>query len=154
MTIKTIKVTLLFFGLFIAGKVVANDFNKYLINPPQELTVNEGCQSFSVAQVGQLADLIRSIEQYSLTGTLQYESNGESLALSVTIDSTLVHAQGYKLELSQGSIRISSQNLAAVYYAKLTLLQLVTYATEENAALPCLTIGQTSNVEVICLTSV
>ena len=108
------------FGDFIVSTVLCSLLP--LINPPQELTVNEGYQSFSAAQIGQFTDSIRLIEQYSLTGNLSYESNGESLALSITIDSTLVNGQGYRLELSQGSIRISAQNLAAVYYAKLTLL--------------------------------
>ncbi|MFT7056087.1 MAG: hypothetical protein ACJAR3_001718 [Roseivirga sp.] len=147
MTLQSKKYTLLLFTLLITTSVQGNDIRKYLINPPQELTVNEDCQSFSVAQVGLFADIIRSIEQYSLTGTLRYESNGESLALSVTIDSTLVHAQGYKLELSGGNIRILAQNLAAVYYAKLTLLQLVSYAIEENAAIPCLTINDWPDFE-------
>ncbi|WP_084362906.1 beta-N-acetylhexosaminidase [Roseivirga echinicomitans] len=147
MTSKTIKFTLLFFGLFITSGVLANDFDKYLINPPQELIVTEGCEAFSAVQISQFADFIKSIELSNLTGDLSFDLKGEKLSLSVSIDSTLTHAQGYTLELSQDHIRISAQNLAAAYYAKLTLLQLFSYAMEENATLPCLTIKDWPNFE-------
>lgn len=147
MTFNTIKFTLLFFAFFVGKVALANDFDKYLINPPQELIVTEGCQAFSAVQINQFADFIKSTALSTLTGSLSFDLKEEKLTFSVSVDSTLTNTQGYTLELSKGKIRIMAQNPAAVFYAKLTLLQLIAYSAKESKALPCLTINDWPDFE-------
>ncbi|MCX2681325.1 family 20 glycosylhydrolase [Galbibacter sp. EGI 63066] len=141
----------LLFSIFLAFSFAASaqDIDKYLINPPQELQVSDTCTAFSGNHAAYLSGLISLLEKEKFSGEFKLYSTATTpeALLVFKIDSTKLKPQGYQLKISKGNIEVIGQNHAGLFYAKQTLLQLMEYSVTEDKPLPCLTINDWPNIE-------
>ncbi|MBO3697940.1 family 20 glycosylhydrolase [Roseivirga sp. E12] len=135
------KLTLLCIGIVLSVSTLANDLDKYLINPPQEISIQEGCLSDVYQQAGQLKNFVLSLKKTDLLGDISIAQPIPSkVNFSFTLDSINLPDQGYDLKIEGNQISVKGHSFAALYYAKQTILQLLEYAITESQPLPCLTI--------------
>lgn len=134
---------ILFFCLssLITIQSIANDLDKYLINPPQEMRVDEGCFSQINTQANQLKNFVLALKKVDLMGDISIaQPITEGIHFSFEIDSVNFQDQGYLVNIQGDQVSVKGHSFAALYYAKLTILQLLEYSIAESKPLPCLTI--------------
>jgi len=135
------KFTLLFLSTILSVGTFANDLDKYLINPPQEMQIEAGCLSEINVQAGQLKNFILALRKTDLIGKISIaQPLPFNVDLSFAIDSVDLPAQGYLLTIAGDQISVTGHSQTALYYAKQTILQLLAYSINEQKPLPCLTI--------------
>ncbi|MEJ4088104.1 beta-N-acetylhexosaminidase [Galbibacter orientalis] len=127
----------------------SQDFSKYFINPPQEITVLDSCVSLTSTNASQLEKLLTITTNMDFIGSMDIaEKIGFSkLHLNFSIDSLQLKPQGYRLKITTDTLQVTGQNLAGLFYAKQTLSQLLSYAISEGKSLPCIEITDWPNFE-------
>lgn len=125
---------------FYSTIALAHDFDKFLINPPQQISITENCVGIDSSTASSLS---RQLTINSSSTTLK---TNISDGLIFQIDSSL-KSQGYFININQNKVVITGQNLAALQYARQTLSQLLLYVQEENKPLPCLEMYDWPNFE-------
>ncbi|MFY0593103.1 beta-N-acetylhexosaminidase [Roseivirga sp.] len=119
----------------------ANDINKYLINTPQEISINAACNSKIFEQAGQLKNFVSVLEKTEFLGDIAIaQPIPIGINFQFKLDSINLPEQGYSLEIKDDSVLVSGHSFAALYYAKQTLLQLLEFSINEEKPLPCLRI--------------
>lgn len=141
------SILLSFFICFTFFYGSSQDIEKYLINPPQEITISDTCAAYSDSNSHYISKIVTLLEHQDFTGKLKLfpKVGAPKLDLDFTIDSLNIKPQGYILKIKPGVISITGQNTAGLYYGKQTLLQLLSYAITEKKALPCLEINDWPN---------
>lgn len=127
----------------------SQDFSKYFINPPQEITVLDSCVSLTSTNASQLEKLLTITTNMDFIGSMDIaEKIGFSkLHLNFSIDSLQLKPQGYRLKITTDTLQVTGQNLAGLFYAKQTLSQLLSYAISEGKSLHCIEITDWPNFE-------
>lgn len=134
-------ISLLCLSTILSIHAIANDIDKYLINPPQEITIQEGCSSKIDLQAQQLKNFVLALRKVDVMGEIsiaQPMPNG--INFDFKLDSINLPDQGYLLNIQGDLVSVTSHSLTALYYAKQTILQLLEYAITEGKPIPCLTI--------------
>jgi len=142
------KVTLLCLSTVLSLSTLANDLYKYLINPPQQLSIDEGCYSDIHLQANQLKNFVLSLRKVDFLGEISIAQPIDSeVFFDFSLDSINMPKQGYELNIQANQIHVKGHSFAALYYAKQTILQLLEYSINENAPLPCLSINDWPDFE-------
>jgi hypothetical protein len=129
--------------IFVATATFASNYEKYLIPFPKEIkaTYLDDADAVSLAKTDKMQTLFTTLSSLNLTGELKLISMMYGInSIKIGIDADIPQSQAYLLEICKESITIIGQNEAALYYAKQTVLQLVSYAITENVPLPCIRI--------------
>lgn len=132
---------LLCLSTILSINAIASDIDKYLINPPQEIKIEEGCFSQIDKQAGQLKNFVLALRKVDLMGEIsiaQPITNG--INFSFKLDSINLPDQGYLLSIKDDQVSVIGHSLTALFYAKQTILQLLEYAINEGQPLPCLSL--------------
>lgn len=122
----------------------ANDFDKYLIPYPKnvKITQADGKTLFSDAKAENILPVITKLCELDMTGELKLLSIFYDIkSIKIGLDSVNLQNQEYFLKIEKEEIILLGQNPAALFYAKQTLLQLLSWAITENKPLPCLIIN-------------
>lgn len=120
---------------------IANDLNKYLINPPQEIDIQEGCFSQIDQQAKQLKNFVLALRKVDVMGEISIAQPLPSgINFDFKLDTINLPDQGYLLSIQDDQVSVTGHSLTALYYAKQTILQLLEYAIVEGKPIPCLTI--------------
>lgn len=117
-----------------------NDFDKYLITPPQQISVSNDCMSIDVELATRLFNEFPTIHD-DKTADLNY------VDLQIIIDPAQLQDQGYTLTTSPGHVELIGHDPAGLFYGKQTLTQLLDYARTERVPLPCVQITDWPNFE-------
>ncbi len=121
--------------------VLANNLDKYLINPPQEMEFQEGCLSEINEQATQLKNFVLALINSDFLGEISIaQPIPIPIHFSFELDSINLKNQGYSLRITDNQISVVGHSQTALYYAKQTLLQLLNYSINEGKPLPCLNI--------------
>lgn len=129
---------------------IANDFDKYLIPYPKNVKVatTGETQISSEIKSEKILPVIKNLCKLDMTGELKLLSIFYSLnSIKIAIDTVNLKPQEYFLKIEKESISILGQNPAALFYAKQTLLQLLSYAITEQKPLICVTINDYPDFE-------
>jgi hexosaminidase len=129
--------------IFVATVTFASNYEKYLTPFPKEIkaTYIEDADAVCLAKPDKMKTLFTTLSSLNLTGELKLISMMYGInSIKIGIDADIPQSQAYLLEIGKESITIIGQNEAALYYAKQTVLQLVSYAIFENVPLPCIRI--------------
>lgn len=136
--------------MLLTASAFANDFDKYLIPFPKTikvLVVEEKNVSSNI-ESDKILPVIESLSNLDVTGELKLLSIFYSInSVKIGIDSVNLKPQEYFLKIEKESITILGQNSAALFYAKQTLLQLISWSITENKPLPCLTVNDFPDFE-------
>lgn len=142
------KVTLLCLSTLISLSSLANGLDKYLINPPQKLGIEEGCFSNIHLQANQLRNFVLSLRKVDFLGEISIAQPIDSeVSFDFSLDTINIPKQGYELNIQANQIHVKGHSFAALHYAKQTILQLLEYAINEDAPLPCLSISDWPDFE-------
>jgi hexosaminidase len=129
--------------LYLPSLLFSKSIEDYLVPAPQEIKYNlKGTSKINTSIThNDLEEAIRGLLNINAEGSfILYRSSGD-LRFVLSINSKELKPQGYYLRILRGRIEITGQNQAALYYAKLTLLQLLEYSKKEQRPLPSLTIN-------------
>lgn len=132
---------ILIMALSISG--YSNDFDKYLIPYPKNLKIvsSENSPVYCDAKAEQVIQIFTKLCDLNMTGELLLPNIVYDIqSVRLGIDSINIQYQGYYIKIEEKSISILGQNKAALFYAKQTMLQLLSYCMTENKQLPCLSI--------------
>ncbi len=144
------KFLFLISAVLLSALSFANDFDKYLVPYPKNIKVEavDGTTVLSGAKSEKLLPVIQSLCKLDMTGDLKLLSIFYSInSIKTGLDSVNLKPQEYYLKIEKESITILGQNPAALFYAKQTLLQLLSYSVTETKALPCLVINDYPDFE-------
>ena len=101
--------------------------------------LNEYGNSFFSPQ--SIVFLIEKTARFNTKGTLTvWDTPLKPNTYTLSIDSTLPNFQEYHLTIDSASISIVGKDEAALFYAKQTLTQIISYAKANNYKIPCLSI--------------
>lgn len=137
-------------AVIISISTFANDFDKYLIPYPKNVKVTSQNDQVIISDIEteKIIPVIHGLTSLNLTGELKLLKSIYSInSIKIGIDSVNLKSQEYILIIDKSSISIVGQNSAALYYAKQTLLQLLSWSQNENKPLPCLTISDFPDFE-------
>ncbi len=144
------KYTSLIIAILISSMSLANDFDKYLIPYPKNIKVSTTgeTQISSEIKSDKILPVIKNLCKLDMTGELKLLSIFYSLnSIKIAIDTVNLKPQEYFLKIEKESISILGQNPAALFYAKQTLLQLLSYSITEQKPLICVTINDYPDFE-------
>jgi hypothetical protein len=135
--------------LLISVSSKALDFEKYLINPPQLLTVTENSIGIDKSIARNMLSAIQLTILSQNKGKSAYYGTGSSkkVILSLKIDTIRLKPQQYTLTILPGDIVLAGHDNAALFYGKQTLIQLLSFMIKEKKDLPCLKISDWPNFE-------
>lgn len=128
----------------------SNTFDKYLIPYPKCIKlVYENDQAInSQACIYEILKVLTVTQDYNMPGKLILPNLVYDLDfIEFGIDSVKLPTQAYYIKINKNSISILGQSQAAIFYAKQTLFQLLSYCQTENKALPCLLIKDKPDFE-------
>lgn len=137
------KITIISLCLLISFTIIANDFDRYLIPYPQAINTQIENDEIVVSNADSenLNKLFKDLSAQEFNGKINILSWYYGInSIAIRLDSTSLKKDAYILKIDKKSIKIMGQSNAAIYYAKKTLLQLLSYSTNENKPLPCLKI--------------
>ncbi len=129
--------------IIIGIQVFANELEDYLIPKPKKTVLAPNTESLaaSTKELTELYNFLNQIKYTDFTGTIEHRHQlVNNRILVIRLDSSLFAPQAYNLRVTQDSISIIGGDKAALFYGKLTLLQIFDYSFSENRGLPCLTI--------------
>lgn len=125
-------ITLLCLSVLLSIQANANDLNKYLINPPQEINIGEECFSQIDKQANQLKNFVLALRKVDLMGAISIaQPISSGINFNFKLDSINLPDQGYLLSIQDDQVSVTGHSLTALYYAKQTILQLLEYAINE-----------------------
>lgn len=133
------KIVLVLCWLMLSIGMQANNYDKlaqYLIPMPRELSMKSN--ELSEIEAARYIDNLSSLLCVDVDGACNLK--GE-LRLYMQVDTVLVVADGYKLNIDRSRITITAGNRAGLFYAKQTLLQIFAYAIDNGGLLPMLKIA-------------
>lgn len=139
-----------FILILITTTVFAAEFEKYLVPFPKEIKSAYEAEDAAVckAEPKKMQTLFTQLCSLNLTGELKLISIMYGInSIKIGIDKKIPHSQAYIIKIEKEAISIIGQNEAAIFYAKQTIMQLVSYALNENQPLPCITIKDYPNFE-------
>lgn len=144
------KFLFLISAVLLSAVSFASDFDKYLIPYPKNIKVEtvDGTTVFSGAKPDKLLPVIQNLCKLDMMGDLKLLSIFYNInSIKTGLDSINLKPQEYYLKIEKESITILGQNAAALFYAKQTLLQLLSYSVTEAKALPCMVINDYPDFE-------
>ncbi|MDD3740687.1 MAG: family 20 glycosylhydrolase [Bacteroidales bacterium] len=137
------KKTLLILITTLSLSGYSNDFDKYLIPYPKNIKTTSGNNGpiYCNAKAEQVLQIFKKLCDLNMTGELLLPNIVYDIqSVRLGIDSINLQSQAYYIKIEEESISILGQNQAALFYAKQTILQLLSYCITENKPLPCLSI--------------
>lgn len=124
---------------FLSFNSFAGDFEKLLIPKPKEIIENA---KISNAEVNRLSVFFEVSKNKDFIGELPLLEAYHGLNfIKFEINENFENYQEYKIEIDEKSIKLSATDLASLFYAKQTFLQILEYCKFENKKLPCLVIS-------------
>lgn len=142
------KFILLLIGTVFVFTSFANDYKKYLIPEPKKITDNFQTSETSAVNIIRLSTLFEAYKDKDFVGELPLVKYYHGISeIKFEIDENLKNNQEYKIEISETSINLSGADMASLFYAKQTFLQLLEYCKYENKALPCIVISDYPDFE-------
>ncbi len=138
-----LSILIILFAIFTLNSN-AKELNDFIFPSPQSLEINHGF-------LNRIKDVQYPVKSFTslINNILMINTRGEMKDISsplfynnfqLKIDSTLIHEQEYFLRIDSTSITISGKDEAALFYGKITLKQIITYAKSTQNPIPCLTI--------------
>ena len=124
-----------------------SDISKYLMFPPQEMTVKSDKMAIEQSQVIELENFLKLSIQQSSAGKWSFKMANGLMHVDFQIDTTLDHYDAYTLQIDSSNIKLIAKNLSALRYGKQTLLHLLDYAKSEGRPLPEIEINDWANFE-------
>jgi hypothetical protein len=142
---------LLFLSIMILSlSCYSNEFDKYLIPYPKNVKVTyENDKPVNCkAEPKKVLQIFKKLSELNMTGELFLPNIVYDLhSVRLGIDSVNLQPQAYYLKIEKETISILGQNQAALFYAKQTMLQLISYCITENKPLPCVLIKDNPDFE-------
>ncbi len=127
--------------------MLANDIDKYLLFPPQEMTIKQDAPAIKQLQLTDFKNFLQTSIQKNSAGIWQLTLGNEVIDVHFAIDASLAHFDAYALNIKKSSVNLIAKNKNALLYGKQTLLHLVEYAQSKNKALPTVQISDWANFE-------
>lgn len=142
------KFLVILMSLASTGLSMANsDISKYLLFPPQDMSIKTDTMSIGVSQLAELETFLRQSIQESSAGEWTMGGADELITIDFFMDASLDHYDAYKLHISSSGIKLIAKNPNALHYGKQTLLHLLDYAKSEGQPLPQLEISDWADFE-------
>ncbi len=144
-------ITIIFYLLLTGQMAIAQQVSDYLMPTPQHIEIHQGHLNHHHKIAFNDDKFIRAIENiapFNIKGVLQiYSSPLLNNSFKLAIDSSLQRNQEYRLTIDSGTITITGNNDAALFYGKQTLQQIIKYSKDTGRPIPCLTISDWPDFE-------
>ncbi|HOZ29305.1 MAG TPA: family 20 glycosylhydrolase [Bacteroidales bacterium] len=137
------KKTLYIIFLILSLSGYSNSFDKYLIPFPKNIKIVDENNKpvYCDAEAVEVLEIFTSIKEYNSTSKLILPNLIYDLhSLKMGIDSINLPTQAYYIKIDKNTISILGQSEAAIFYAKQTILQLLSYCKTEKQPIPCVSI--------------
>jgi hypothetical protein len=144
---KNRQITVLILSIF-CFQAFSYDLEYYLVPKPKETAKIENTYNHaSFEELCKLNEFLTQIKFDDFQGVVEFRRFANRQTLSFHIDSIACKDFSYILQVGDSTIKISGKDNTALFYARLTLLQVLDFALTEKKQIPCLTIKDKPDFE-------